>query len=194
MLERAMLFLLGGGGYLAIELAWRGASHWTMFLAGGICLCVLQALAVRPVCLPLAAGAGAAAVSGLEVCIGLACREVLHIVVWDYSAEWGNLQGWSARATACTGFCCAAGSSWCCGWRGGLLCVPFIGHEAPVRGVKVQILGLLMRYPGNRKRERRTYHDPAVQVCRRPRRSLFGAGGVLFSADTMQEAWEELSA
>lgn len=93
MLERAMLFLLGGGGYLAVELAWRGASHWTMFLAGGICLCVLQALAVRPVCLPLAAGAGAAAVSGLEVCIGLACREVLHIVVWDYSAEWGNLAG-----------------------------------------------------------------------------------------------------
>ncbi|HIZ61547.1 MAG TPA: putative ABC transporter permease [Candidatus Gemmiger avistercoris] len=93
MLERAMLFLLGGGGYLAIELAWRGASHWTMFLAGGICLCVLQALAVRPVCLPLAAGAGAAAVSGLEVCIGLACREVLHIAVWDYSAEWGNLAG-----------------------------------------------------------------------------------------------------
>lgn len=93
MLERAMLFLLGGGGYLAIELAWRGASHWTMFLAGGICLCVLQALAVRPVCLPLAAGAGASAVSGLEVCIGLACREVLHIAVWDYSAEWGNLAG-----------------------------------------------------------------------------------------------------
>lgn len=93
MLERAMLFLLGGGGYLAIELAWRGASHWTMFLAGGICLCVLQALALRPVCLPLAAGAGAAAVSGLEVCIGLACREVLHIAVWDYSAEWGNLAG-----------------------------------------------------------------------------------------------------
>ena len=93
MLERAMLFLLGGGGYLAIELAWRGASHWTMFLAGGICLCVLQALAGRPVCLPRAAGAGAAAVSGLEVCIGLACREVLHIAVWDYSAEWGNLAG-----------------------------------------------------------------------------------------------------
>ena len=93
MLERALVFVVGGGGYLAIELAWRGASHWTMFLAGGICLCGLQARAGRPVCLPLAAGAGAAAVSGLEVCIGLACREVLHIAVWDYSAEWGNLAG-----------------------------------------------------------------------------------------------------
>ena len=70
MLERMMLFLLGGGGYLGIELAWRGTSHWTMFLAGGLCLCMLQALAVRPVSLPLAAVAGAAAVSGLEVCIG----------------------------------------------------------------------------------------------------------------------------
>lgn len=93
MLERMMLFLLGGGGYLGIELAWRGTSHWTMFLAGGFCLCLLQGLAVRPVCLPLAAGAGAAAVSGLEVCIGLACRELLHVAVWDYSAEWGNLAG-----------------------------------------------------------------------------------------------------
>ncbi len=93
MLERMMLFVLGGGGYLAIELAWRGTSHWTMFLAGGFCLCLLQGLAVRPVCLPLAAGAGAAAVSGLEVCIGLACRELLHVAVWDYSAEWGNLAG-----------------------------------------------------------------------------------------------------
>lgn len=93
MLERMMLFVLGGGGYLGIELAWRGTSHWTMFLAGGVCLCLLQGLAVRPVCLPLAAGAGAAAVSGLEVCIGLACRELLHVAVWDYSAEWGNLAG-----------------------------------------------------------------------------------------------------
>ena len=93
MLERLMLFLLGGGGYLGIELAWRGTSHWTMFLAGGACLCLLQALALRPVCLPLAAGAGAVAVSGLEAGIGLACREWLHIAVWDYSAEWGNLAG-----------------------------------------------------------------------------------------------------
>lgn len=93
MLERMMLFVLGGGGYLGIELAWRGTSHWTMFLAGGVCLCLLQGLAVRPVCLPLAAGAGAVAVSGLEVCIGLACRELLHVAVWDYSAEWGNLAG-----------------------------------------------------------------------------------------------------
>ena len=36
MLEQISLFILGGSGYLAVELAWRGTSHWTMFLAGGI--------------------------------------------------------------------------------------------------------------------------------------------------------------
>ena len=37
MLERASLFLLGGGAYAALELAWRGTTHWTMFLTGGGC-------------------------------------------------------------------------------------------------------------------------------------------------------------
>lgn len=55
MLEQGMLFLLGGSGYLAIELAWRGTSHWTMFLAGGVCLCLLQQLARQPISLSAAA-------------------------------------------------------------------------------------------------------------------------------------------
>ena len=35
MLEPIILFALGGAGYQAIELAWRGTTHWTMFAAGG---------------------------------------------------------------------------------------------------------------------------------------------------------------
>lgn len=93
MLEKIALFLLGGGGYLGIELAWRGTTHWTMFLAGGVCLCLLQQLALRRLPLPVAACVGAAGVSGLELAVGLASRRLLHIVVWDYSAEWGNLAG-----------------------------------------------------------------------------------------------------
>ena len=81
MLERMSLFVLGGGGYLGIELAWRGSTHWTMFLAGGLCLCFLQALASRRMALPLAA------------VVGVLCRRLLHVAVWDYSAEWGNLAG-----------------------------------------------------------------------------------------------------
>ena len=78
MLERMSLFVLGGGGYLGIELAWRGSTHWTMFLAGGLCLCFLQALASRRMALPLAAGVGAVGVSGLEAVVGVLCRRLLH--------------------------------------------------------------------------------------------------------------------
>ena len=64
-----VLFAMGGTAYLALEIAWRGTTHWTMFLAGGACLCVL------------------------ELGTGLACRRLLHVEVWDYSQEWGNLAG-----------------------------------------------------------------------------------------------------
>ena len=94
MLEQFVLFALGGAGYQAVELAWRGTTHWTMFAAGGACLCLLQALARRH-SLPLGAAAlcGAAAASGVELGIGLVCRYVLHLAVWDYSAQWGNVAG-----------------------------------------------------------------------------------------------------
>ena len=32
-------------------------------------------------------------VSVLELGTGLACRRLLHVEVWDYSQEWGNLAG-----------------------------------------------------------------------------------------------------
>ena len=93
MLERLSLFCLGGGAYAALELAWRGTTHWTMFLAGGVCLCLLQALAAAPLPLAVAAALGAAGVSGLELTVGAVCRRLLHIAVWDYADEWGNLAG-----------------------------------------------------------------------------------------------------
>ena len=31
--EMTALFLLGGVGYLALELAWRGMTHWSMLLS-----------------------------------------------------------------------------------------------------------------------------------------------------------------
>ena len=38
-------------------------------------------------------GIGAVGVSVLELGTGLACRRLLHVEVWDYSQEWGNLAG-----------------------------------------------------------------------------------------------------
>ena len=47
-----VLFAMGGTAYLALEIAWRGTTHWTMFLAGGACLCALDALGRLPLPTP----------------------------------------------------------------------------------------------------------------------------------------------
>lgn len=92
-MERFILFLLGGSAYVGLELAWRGVSHWTMFVAGGLALCLLQALSVRRLPLQAAAGMGALGVTAMELVIGLFCTRILQVSVWDYSAEWANYAG-----------------------------------------------------------------------------------------------------
>ena len=37
----SFMFLLGGQGYCTIEILWRGRTHYSMFLAGGIILMFL---------------------------------------------------------------------------------------------------------------------------------------------------------
>ena len=36
-IKSLILFMIGGISYIIIELLWRGYTHWTMFLLGGIC-------------------------------------------------------------------------------------------------------------------------------------------------------------
>lgn len=37
VLKNLILFSVGGFLYILVELLWRGYSHWTMFLLGGLC-------------------------------------------------------------------------------------------------------------------------------------------------------------
>lgn len=92
--ETLGLFLLGGFAYQGLELAWRGQTHWSMFFAGGLCLCMLSWIHAN-LHAPLLACAvvGALGISAVELGIGLLCNKVWHMHVWDYSGEWGNLDG-----------------------------------------------------------------------------------------------------
>ena len=95
MLEKVSLFCFGALGYGGLELLYRGHTHWTMLLAGGICMLCLYALNQRLSGWPLLmrCAAGSALITTVEFSFGLVFNRWLHLAVWDYSACWGNLLG-----------------------------------------------------------------------------------------------------
>ena len=84
LIQKTVLFLIGGGGYVGLELLWRGRSHISMFLAGGVCFLLLGKLnRVRPR-LPLALRClvGAGIITAVELAAGLLANR--DYSVWDY--------------------------------------------------------------------------------------------------------------
>ncbi len=94
MRERAITFCTGALGYGAVELAWRGSTHWSMLLVGGLALLLIESVSdgLR-LPLPVQAAAAAALITLLELGAGLVCNRLLGWRIWDYSREWGNLWG-----------------------------------------------------------------------------------------------------
>ena len=88
-----LLFTLGTVGYPIIELLWRGRTHWTMALAGGLSMVLLLMISRTSLPLPLMWLAGALAITAVEFAIGCIVNRWLHLGVWDYSALPMNLLG-----------------------------------------------------------------------------------------------------
>lgn len=93
--ENVFIFLGGAGGYYAIEIMWRGHSHWTMGVTGGLCLCILYRLSGRMSKRPLVlkAWAGAGIITGIEFIVGCIVNLGLKWNVWDYSNMRFNILG-----------------------------------------------------------------------------------------------------
>ncbi len=86
------LFLTGGTGYVGLELLWRGRSHGSMFLAGGVCFLLLgQINRLRRPVLPLRCLMGAATITAVELVTGLVFNR--NYSVWDYRSLPLNLMG-----------------------------------------------------------------------------------------------------
>lgn len=91
-----VLFLCGGIGYAAVEMLWRGHTHWTMAVLGGILFLLLGGLNewfswdmplwMQCVC-------GAFIVTDAEFFAGLILNVWLKLDIWDYSGMWGNVLG-----------------------------------------------------------------------------------------------------
>ena len=96
MLKRdAVFFAVGGVGYGLIEILWRGHTHPTMLLAGGLCFVMFSRIAESFASAPLICKAVmcAAAVTCVELAFGLVFNVILGLGVWDYSDEPYNFMG-----------------------------------------------------------------------------------------------------
>lgn len=82
------LLLVGGITYVGIEILWRGYSHWTMFLLGGLCfICcgLLNEIIPWEVALYKQMLIGAIIITLLEFITGVIVNIKLGWNVWDYS-------------------------------------------------------------------------------------------------------------
>lgn len=82
-IEKGAMFLLGGVGYVSLEMLWRGWSHFSMFLAGGSCFLLLGRLdKVKSVPLWFRGILGSAVITAVELATGLIFNRGYQ--VWDY--------------------------------------------------------------------------------------------------------------
>lgn len=92
------LFLLavGGAGYYCIELLYRGHSHWSMFLLGGLCLIICGLINEgdrKYIPLWIQMALSALIITTLEMDFGLIFNIWLHMNIWDYSYRPLNIMG-----------------------------------------------------------------------------------------------------
>lgn len=90
------LFMTGGALYFIFETLWRGYSHWTMFVLGGLCFVLVGGLnEFLPWEMPLLHQMllGGLIITIGELLTGIVVNLWLGWNVWDYSALPGNLWG-----------------------------------------------------------------------------------------------------
>lgn len=95
LLAHIPIAVIGGLVYMGIEILWRGHTHWTMGMLGGVCFALIGLLDEvqdhPPMLLQMVQGA--AIVTALELIVGLIVNRWLGWDVWDYSDMPGNLWG-----------------------------------------------------------------------------------------------------
>lgn len=91
--------LLGGVGgviYAIIECLFRGYTHFSMILLGGVCFVLIGLINEQmkwetPLILQMLIAA--VVVTALELVAGIILNIILGLEVWDYSNQWGNFLG-----------------------------------------------------------------------------------------------------
>ena len=83
-----LLFLFGAFCYGALEILWRGYTHFTMLLLGGICLLTIFCLEAKLGCFFNIIERGflySVIITAYEFVFGVIFNRWLGLAVWDYS-------------------------------------------------------------------------------------------------------------
>lgn len=92
--EFCYMFLVGSLIYSLLEIVFRGFTHWTMTLLGGISGAMLYAVAADRRCPLLLQGiAGALLITAAEMVTGVFANLIFRWNVWDYTNMPLNLYG-----------------------------------------------------------------------------------------------------
>lgn len=95
MLKNAVLsFILGSTAYVTMELVFRGRSHISMALAGGICMLILNILFTHMnISLFTKCLLSMVVITLVEFVTGVIVNIYMNLNVWDYSARPLNVLG-----------------------------------------------------------------------------------------------------
>ena len=96
LIKYVVLFLFGGLVYYLIEILWRGYSHWTMIILGGLCFVavgLINNVLSWNMVIELQALIGAVLITSLEFVVGLIVNVELGWGIWDYSSVPFNVLG-----------------------------------------------------------------------------------------------------
>lgn len=94
IIETTTIFVLGGLAYGLLEIIWRGHTHWSMLVTGGLCSMLLYVISNRgkerlwQKCIM-----GSAVITTVEFIAGIIINIKLGWKVWDYSKMSFNLFG-----------------------------------------------------------------------------------------------------
>ena len=94
--KHLILFTIGGLVYLQIEMLWRGHTHWSMFLVGGLCFLLIGAINNHlewEMSIVIQAEIGAVMVTAAEFIAGVIVNLWMGLGVWDYTNMPYNLFG-----------------------------------------------------------------------------------------------------
>lgn len=96
IIKPVVLFLVGGATYFIIEIFWRGYSHISMFVLGGLCFLLIGLLNNSfswELGIVQQSLIGAGIVTVMEFVTGIIVNIRLDLNVWDYSGVPLNIAG-----------------------------------------------------------------------------------------------------